>query len=73
MKKVITAASLIIVVAGCTKKLDLVPTNDITADAVYKNPAGYKQALAKVLTQTENLETIVNVILESASVETGAV
>jgi len=34
--------------SGCTKKLDLKPTNDITADDVYKTPAGYKQALAKV-------------------------
>lgn len=34
--------------AGCIKKLDLVPTNDITADEVYKDAAGYKQALAKV-------------------------
>lgn len=33
---------------GCTKKLDLVPTNDITADAVYSTAQGYKQALAKV-------------------------
>lgn len=41
-------AWLAIVAAGCTKKLDLVPTNDITADAVYKTPLGYKQALAKV-------------------------
>jgi signal transduction histidine kinase len=32
-----------------------------------------EQALTKILRQTENLETIVNVILESASVETGAV
>lgn len=44
-----------IFLAGCTafcftgcKKLDLVPTNDITADSVYRTPAGYKQALAKV-------------------------
>lgn len=41
-------ASLVLILAGCTKKLDLVPTNDITADAVYKTPQGYKQALAKV-------------------------
>jgi hypothetical protein len=34
--------------AACTKKLDLVPTNDITADAVYSTPLGYKQSLAKV-------------------------
>ena len=32
-----------------------------------------EEALAKVLRQTENLENIVNVILDSASVETGAV
>ena len=28
--------------------MDLVPTNDITAQTVYSTPAGYKQALAKV-------------------------
>jgi hypothetical protein len=33
---------------GCTKKLDLLPTNDITPQSVYKTPAGYKQALAKL-------------------------
>lgn len=33
---------------SCTKKLDLIPTNDITADQVYSTSAGYKQALAKV-------------------------
>lgn len=33
---------------SCTKKLDLVPTNDITAETVYSTPLGYKQALAKV-------------------------
>jgi starch-binding outer membrane protein, SusD/RagB family len=33
---------------SCTKKLDLVPTNDITADKVYQTPAGYTQAIAKV-------------------------
>lgn len=38
----------ILCVTACTKKLDLVPTNDITADAVYSTPQGYKQALAKV-------------------------
>jgi len=36
------------------------------------NP-GQVDALSKILRQTENLENIVNVILESASVETGAV
>ncbi|WP_133554309.1 RagB/SusD family nutrient uptake outer membrane protein [Pedobacter duraquae] len=30
------------------KKLDLTPTNDLTADKVYTSAGGYKQALAKV-------------------------
>jgi hypothetical protein len=33
---------------GCTKKLELLPTNDITPQNVYKNASGYKQALAKL-------------------------
>lgn len=33
---------------SCTKKLDLLPKNDISAEAVYKDAAGYKQSLAKV-------------------------
>ena len=33
---------------SCTKKLELAPTNDVTADVVYATPAGYKQVLAKV-------------------------
>jgi starch-binding outer membrane protein, SusD/RagB family len=33
---------------GCTKKLDLQPTNDLTADKVYSTPAGYRAAIAKV-------------------------
>jgi hypothetical protein len=41
-------AIMTMVISSCTKKLDLVPTNDITAGAVYATPAGYKQALAKV-------------------------
>lgn len=47
-KLFILCAALAVAMAGCTKKLDLVPTNDITADKVYSTPAGYKQALAKV-------------------------
>jgi hypothetical protein len=38
----------LVVMVSCTKKLDLVPTNDITAQTVYSTPAGYKQALAKI-------------------------
>lgn len=37
-----------VMMTGCVKKLDLVPTNDITAETVYSTSAGYKQALAKV-------------------------
>lgn len=45
---ILLAALLVAVSTGCTKKLDLVPLNDVTADAVYSTPEGYKQALAKV-------------------------
>lgn len=34
--------------ASCTKKLDLLPTNDVTAATVYSTSVGYKQAFAKV-------------------------
>lgn len=37
-----------VIATSCTKDLDRTPTNDITADVVYKTPAGYKQVLAKV-------------------------
>lgn len=46
--KFIIALVAIISIAGCTNKLDLKPTNDITADVVYATPLGYKQALAKL-------------------------
>lgn len=39
---------VILSIASCSKKLDLLPTNDITAEQVYATPEGYKQALAKV-------------------------
>ena len=47
-KILITAIFAVAMMTGCTKKLDLKPTNDLTADDVYKTAAGYKQALAKV-------------------------
>ena len=34
--------------ASCTKDLDRLPQNEITAEQVYATPAGYKQAFAKV-------------------------
>src|SRR5690606_16018002 len=45
--KIAAAMSLFFIASSCTK-LDLTPTNDITADKVYNSPTGYKQALAKV-------------------------
>jgi len=47
-KIIITAGFLAGSFASCTKKLDLLPTNDVTAAQVYSTPAGYKQAFAKV-------------------------
>ena len=48
LKIMITGSFLIGSFISCTKKLDLLPTNDITAAQVYATPAGYKQAFAKV-------------------------
>jgi hypothetical protein len=47
-KIAVTLSSILTAITSCTKKLDLLPTNDITAETVYKTPQGYKQALAKV-------------------------
>ena len=33
---------------SCNKKLDRLPTNDVTSAVVYSTPAGYKQAFVKV-------------------------
>lgn len=38
----------ILLLPSCTKKLDLMPTNDVTSETVYSTPAGYKQVLAKI-------------------------
>ena len=48
LKIAITGSFLIVSFVSCTKKLDLLPTNDVTAAQVYATPAGYKQAFAKV-------------------------
>ena len=45
---IILAAVVSGVVSSCTKKLDLLPTNDITEQQVYSTSAGYKSAIAKV-------------------------
>jgi starch-binding outer membrane protein, SusD/RagB family len=36
------------IVSSCAKKLDLFPTNDLTAQNVYSTATGYKQVLAKM-------------------------
>jgi SusD family. len=42
------AGLVLLMMASCTKKLDLTPTNDTTSEVVYSTPAGYKQVLGKV-------------------------
>jgi starch-binding outer membrane protein, SusD/RagB family len=44
----IAAVSLALVFSGCLKKLDLVPTNNLTPVQLYSTPEGYQQAIAKV-------------------------
>lgn len=48
LNRIAVAILAVALLQSCTKKLDLVPTNDITPDKVYSTPMGYKQALAKV-------------------------
>ncbi|MEB0278228.1 MULTISPECIES: RagB/SusD family nutrient uptake outer membrane protein [unclassified Mucilaginibacter] len=52
MKKNFIKAFVIIMLTGslvsCNKKLDLLPTNDITSATVYTSAEGYKQVFAKV-------------------------
>ena len=51
MKKyriLIAALFLAVVFGGCLKKLDLVPTNNLTPVQLYSTPQGYEQAIAKV-------------------------
>ncbi|MEP6675061.1 MAG: RagB/SusD family nutrient uptake outer membrane protein [Ferruginibacter sp.] len=47
-KLVFIAFVAVSVITSCTKKLELQPTNDVTANIVYSTPLGYKQALAKI-------------------------
>ena len=44
----IAAVLVVGALASCSKKLDLLPTNDVTAAQVYSTSAGYTQAFAKV-------------------------
>ena len=47
-KILIVSAIATVVVSSCAKKLDLFPTNDLTAQNVYSTAVGYKQVLAKI-------------------------
>lgn len=46
--KIMIIAGLTGSLASCKKDLDLLPTNDITAEQVYATPMGYTQAMAKI-------------------------
>src|SRR5688572_19403207 len=47
-KSFLLAASLIVMITACTKKLDRKPFTGITAATVYENFSNYKQILAKL-------------------------
>jgi hypothetical protein len=46
--KICVLAILLIPIQSCDKKLDRLPTNDVTADEVYSTTQGYKQAFVKL-------------------------
>lgn len=45
---IIAAVIAVTIIPGCSKKLDLQPTNSVTNANLFTTEAGYKQALAKV-------------------------
>jgi starch-binding outer membrane protein, SusD/RagB family len=47
-KILLAGAVVIAMLPACTKKLEVSPVNQLVPEEVYKTPAGYKQALAKV-------------------------
>ena len=47
-KIIISFAFVAAICSGCLKKLDLLPTNNLTTVQLYSTPAGYRQAIAKV-------------------------
>jgi len=55
---IIIAVVLCVTVAACSKKLDRIPTNDITASEVYSTPLGYTQSMAKVYAAFANTGNI---------------
>ncbi|MBI2730801.1 MAG: RagB/SusD family nutrient uptake outer membrane protein [Sphingobacteriales bacterium] len=48
LKPIFSVSIFTLLIASCTKKLDLFPKNDITSETVYSTPDGYKKAFAKL-------------------------
>lgn len=49
LKLILTIGFLFMAIAGCKKSdLNVLPTNDVTNDAVYRTSEGYKQSLVKL-------------------------
>lgn len=48
LKYILGFSLAVLAVSSCKKDLDRTPTNAITADIAYNNPAGYKLVLAKI-------------------------
>ena len=46
--KIQLAFVVVVTITSCAKKLDLLPTNDLTPDKVYSTADGYKAVLAKI-------------------------
>jgi hypothetical protein len=46
-RNIVIAAALCFLAAACSKKLDRIPTNDITASEVFSTSLGYTQSMAK--------------------------
>lgn len=46
--KIVFVSAVSVLLASCSKQLDLLPTNDVTSSKVYTTADGYKQAAAKV-------------------------
>ncbi|MBI1781336.1 MAG: RagB/SusD family nutrient uptake outer membrane protein, partial [Sphingobacteriales bacterium] len=48
MNSSLVITAFLVLITSCSKKLDLLPKNDVTSEVVYSTPAGYKQAFAKL-------------------------
>ncbi|MBZ4189738.1 RagB/SusD family nutrient uptake outer membrane protein [Niabella beijingensis] len=62
----------VVTLLSCEKKLNLFPTNDLTAEKVFATPLGYKQALAKIyvslaVTGTNGRDIPAEIVLDEGS------